>query len=289
MTIALGLLAAVLWGMADFLIRLSGRTLGVHRSMLYTQGFGAVSVGAWLVLTPGVLGLGAQAPAGAWAAALTAAPIGFAGTLALYRGLEIGKMGLVSPVAGAYGAVAALLSILGGEPVGALKIAGLASSALGTALVAARSDPAETEGGSAGGRRSGLVWAAIACLCFGVQFWMQGRFAAPTLGAIIPVWLYYAFATVALGVAALVRRPCLALSRPEARMVFGTGAVGVGGFLALSAGLATGHAAVVSVLTSLQSTVAVALAFWLLKERLAPHRWLGMLLVAFGLGMIRAG
>ena len=285
----LGLLAALLWGLADFLIRVAGRTVGVHRSMLYAQGLGAVCVGAWIVGSPTTRAILLQAPVEAWVAAVGAAPIGLIGTLALYRGLKVGRMGLVSPIAGAYGAVTAVLSLLGGEQIGHLGLAGLASTVAGTVLVAARPDRETARNEGRAGDRSGLISAGVACLCFGVQFWIQGRFAVPGLGAIVPVGVYYVAATLTLAAAALVRRPCLALSPSDALTVFGTGMVAVLGFAVISAGLATGKIALVTVLSSLQSAVSVGLACLFFRERLSPYGWLGVLLVTSGLAMVRAG
>lgn len=287
MAVGLGLLAAFLWGLADFLIRFAGRNVGVQRSMLYAQGLGAVSVGVWIACSTGIHSTLAKAPLAAWLAAVGAAPIGLIGTLSVYQGLKVGKMGLVSPVAGAYGAVTALCSLLGGEPISLLGLAGLASTVAGTMLVAARTGSEAAPRPDRAG--SGLIWAATACLSFGLQFWIQGRFAVPSLGAVVPVGVYYVVATVLLAAAALVQRPRLALSLSDAATVFGTGIVAVLGFVVLSAGLATGRVAAVSVLSSLQSTVAVALACLFLHERLSPHRWLGVALVTLGLALVRAG
>ena len=59
--------------------------------------------------------------------------------------------------------------------------------------------------------------------------------------------------------------------------------------MVFSIGLGTGNVAVVTVLSSLQSTVAVALASVFLRERLTAHQWIGVALVALGLGLVRAG
>ena len=104
--------------------------------MLYAQGFGAVSVGAWILGSPETGTVVAKAPVLAWVAALGAAPIGLAGTMSLYRGLKVGRMGLVSPIAGAYGAVTALLAVVAGEPISTPALAGIVALAAGAVLAA---------------------------------------------------------------------------------------------------------------------------------------------------------
>jgi drug/metabolite transporter (DMT)-like permease len=134
--------------------------------------------------------------------------------------------------------------------------------------------------------RAGALWAILACIGYGAQFWIQGRFAVPRLGPVIPVWIYYLFSTLVLAVAATVRRPSLALSQVGAISVFGTGAVAVTGFISLSAGLATGRIAIVTVLSCLQSAITVGLACAFLGERLSKHQWMGVGAIAVGLGLL---
>ena len=202
-----GLLAALRWGVTDFLIRVVGRSIGVHRSMLYAQGVGAVSVGLWLACNPAARWPLHDLPPTAFAAALGASPLGVLATLALYRGLQVGRVGLVSPIAGAYCAVTAALSLAGGETMNRPAVAGIAAVVVGGVLVSvpARDASGMRDGNSPDGR-AGALWAMAACIGFGVQFWVQGRFAAPHLGVVVPVGIYYAFSTLVLDLAA-VRDP----------------------------------------------------------------------------------
>ena len=78
-------------------------------------------------------------------------------------------------------------------------------------------------------------------------------------------------------------------ARSNERQHGNEGAVAVLGFVAVSAGLATGQVAIVAVLGSLQSAVAVGLACALLGEQLARHQWLGVAVVVAGLGLVRLG
>jgi drug/metabolite transporter (DMT)-like permease len=203
-----------------------------------------------------------------------------------YYALRIGRVGVVAPVVGAYGAVTAALSWLGGERMSGLAAAGLAFTVAGVVVVsvppAARAHPAR-------GTASGLLPALVACTGYGLPFWIQGRFAVPLLGAVLPVWMYYAFSTAVLAVVAAATRPPLLLAARDMAVILGTAALAVSGFVIVSAGLATGHVAVVVVLTSLQSAISVGLACLLQGERLARHQWLGVAAVVAGLALVRAG
>jgi uncharacterized membrane protein len=112
MAFTFGLLAALLWGLSDFLISIIGRSFGVLRAMFYAQCVGVVLVGGWIL----VAGLGVpQAPSSSWTAAIIAAPIGVAATLGLYQGLKVGQVSIVAPIAASFGAVTAVLSMFSGE------------------------------------------------------------------------------------------------------------------------------------------------------------------------------
>lgn len=287
MAVLFGVLAAVCWGVSDFMIRVIGRSIGVLPAMVYAQGLGAVTLSVWFAVRPEWLSSLGTASAAALAGAALAAPIGLVATVALYEGMRVGRVGLVAPVTAAYGAVAAVLSLLTGETATPRALSGMALIVGGSVLVCR---PARAEGsGEAGPREAGLGWALLSCLCFGLQFYIQGRFAAPELGAAIPVWIYYVLSTVMLGGVALWRKPPMRLPATDAAAVFGTGAIAVLGFVVLSAGLATGEIALVGVLGSTQSAVTVALACLFLGERLARHQWIGLATLIAGLALVNAG
>ncbi|MBV8653532.1 MAG: DMT family transporter, partial [Alphaproteobacteria bacterium] len=127
-------------------------------------------------------------------------------------------------------------------------------------------------------------------LCFGIGFWLQGTFAAPDLGGIVPTWLYYIVGTVLM--AALARPARQALQPPPLQVmpaVLGTGFLSFLGYAALSIGLGTGEVAVVTVLSSLASAVTVLLGRVLFHERLALHQWVGIIAIIAGLVLMNGG
>lgn len=79
MAVTFGLLAALLWGLSDFLISITGRSFGILRAMLYAQCVGVLLVGAWIFAA--AIAVPLMAPASSWTAAILAAPIGVAATL----------------------------------------------------------------------------------------------------------------------------------------------------------------------------------------------------------------
>jgi drug/metabolite transporter (DMT)-like permease len=284
MAIGLGLLAALVWGISDLLIRMIGRRFGVHRAMLWAQGTGAVGLGIWVCASPAARQALGSASLPGWAAAAAIGPIGLLATSAGYRALQRGRIAVVVPTVGAYGAVTAVLAWLGGEPVAPMQAAGLVLAVLGVVLVSVPPRTATERPGA-----SGFGAALVACVGYGLQFWLQGRYAVPALGPLVPVWLYYMFSTASLAAWAARQRTALRLRPAELLLVVVTGIVAVGGYVVVSAGLATGQIAVVTVLTSLQSAVTIGAAWLLWRERLAPHQWLGAAAVIGGLVLLRAG
>lgn len=281
MAVGFGLLAALLWGLTDFMISISGRSFGVHRAMLYAQSVGVVLVG--LCMLAPFARIPDPGSAVGWAAAIASAPIGVAATLVLYHGLKVGQVSVVAPITATFGAVTAVLSLATGERLAALALGGVALVVLGSALLSAQRRTGEDK------RELGVKWALIASLAYGVQFWLQGRFAIPHLGGVLPVWIYYLVSTTLLLIAVPIRRQSLAIPIKGAMWVTGTGVIAVSGFLAVAIGLTTGQIAIVTVLASLQSGVTVLLACAHHRERLGLHQWAGLAMTLIGLAGVHLG
>ena len=190
--VLLGVGSAVAWGTGDFAGGLAAR-----RSSGLVVTAGAQLIGL-LALLVGVLVLRPAAPQAATIGFGALAGIGGGlGLAALYRGLGLGSMGLVSAVSG-LGAVLIPLGVgiwLWGNDVQALQLIGVA---LALAAVAAASG-ATTKGVS----REGLVLALIAALGFGLWFVFIDRAAShDRLWALV---ISRASATLLVGGTAAVR------------------------------------------------------------------------------------
>jgi drug/metabolite transporter (DMT)-like permease len=285
--VLLGLLAACAWGAADLIARFTGRGVGVLRTVFFTQTTAFVLISAWLILDrTGSSRLPAHSPWWAWAAALAGSAIVLSGTLCLYRAITIGVVSIVAPISASYGAVTVVLSVASGEVLGAVAIAGLMVTILGVAITSAPERTTATA--TAASPMPWLVPAMYSALAFGVGFWLIGAFAVPKLGWAIPIWLYYGSGAIAAGLIARSRGHSLALPRPALRALLVVhGTCGVLGYIAFSAGLRTGHVAIVTVLSSLASGVTVLLARMVLDERLSRRQWAGVGAILLGVAMLR--
>src|SRR5918999_5968096 len=118
--IALALGASLTWGVADFFGPLKGRKYGVLRVLFYVQLGGLVVI----ALAVAVRGKG---PADS--AALLAIPAALSGTLGLYayyRGMAVGAISIVAPIAGISAVVPVTVGILSGDRPSARPLLGIA-------------------------------------------------------------------------------------------------------------------------------------------------------------------
>jgi drug/metabolite transporter (DMT)-like permease len=282
-----GLVAAIGYGITDYLSRSAGRAVGVWRSIFYGDLLVFVALAVWWSITPEERHVAFAAGGAAWAGAIGSGIILLAAAASLTQGLTHGAVAVVAPVAASYGAISALLSVAAGERLSGLSALGIVVTLLGVLLVSIPE----------GGRReftrhlrsSGAGWAAGAALGYGVGFWLQGRFAVPALGALIPVCVSYAIVVVLLP---LLRRPFgISFAMPTLRQlkpVLATGLASAAAYGALSLGLATGRIAIVVVLSTLASAVTVALARLIDRAHVARHQWVGIGVVIGGLILIKA-
>jgi uncharacterized membrane protein len=188
--IAVGLVAALCWGVADFCARGSARTGGTFLTLFYVEILATLGM-LLLGLPLGLISFAGAAPGMvALAVVINLAILG--GAALLYRAFAIGTLSIVSPVAASFAAVTALLSLLTGERAHAPQLRGIALPGAGVPL-ASTVLPSTTDGAEAHeakatmpatrrrGLAPGLVEALGAMLVFGVCYWAL-RYPVAQLG-----------------------------------------------------------------------------------------------------------
>lgn len=285
---ALGLLGAFVYGSADFLGGLAARRIGPLR----TTAVGAVAGLALLLVALPVVG-------GVWSAAAVGwgALSGVVGTVAvalLYACLAIGPMSILSPLTALVSALVPLTwGLLGGdrfEPVGYV--------AIGLALVAVILVGFVPEKGAVRPTPRALGMAVAAGAMIGVFLILLDQ--TPPESGVVPLianrvanaavmWTVVAVVVArarravpvaAGGARALPQRPGGEM-RLEPR---GAGVAAAGGVLDATANLLIlialrlGDLATVSVLTALYPAGTILLAAVVLRERVAPVQWVGLVL-----------
>jgi drug/metabolite transporter (DMT)-like permease len=279
--IELGLASAAFYGTTDFVSHVAAKRAGVLRTMIYGQG-ALACVLSMIVIEMGAL---PYASPTVWSLLIGSDLCILAATASLTSALARGNLAVVAPVTACYGAVTAVLSIVSGERVGGVALAGLAVAAAGGVLSAM---PSRSSSTNSTRPSTGASLAAIAALLYGLGFWLQGRYVIPVLGGLLPVWSYYVVGVVCLiGIATVrgadIRRP----DRREAWAIFGTALLAVAGYAALTFGQHTGQVAIVTALSSIASVVTVLLARVVLRTPIGMHRWTGVAAVVTGLMLLR--
>lgn len=279
-----GLASALCYGTGDYLWQVAGRAVGLWRSSFYGSLIGLLALTAWLILDPGVTVVAVTSAPRAVLAALAAGVALEAGSVLLTQGLIRGSIAVVAPVTAGYGAVTTTLAVANGARFSRSVSSGLALIIAGACIVGipGRRAPSDSH------TRSGIGWAIAAASFFGGGFWLQGAYAVPQLGPVVPVWMMYASGVVLLGVVGLAARSDLSL--PERSMLAPlllASALAVGGFVTLTAGFSTGQVAIVVVLSSLTSAITVLIARICGAARVALHQWAAITAIVLGLILIR--
>jgi drug/metabolite transporter (DMT)-like permease len=271
--LALG--ASVVWGFGDFLGGVKSRSLPALTVIACSQPFGLAA----LAIAVAVRGRGF--PGGAiWWAPL-AAIFGVAGLTAFYRGMAVGAITVVAPIAGAAAVVAVTWGLATGERPSALQEIGFAAALIGVVVTS-------WEGGPRGARvAAGAGWAALALAGFGGYYVpMHAASHADFLWAS----LLFRAATTSIawtGLLALRRRP--QGLRPHLGGLVAVGLLDTGGNVFFAAASVKGLVSVVSVLASLYPVVTVLLARVALRERVQRSQELGALVAITGAVLVSAG
>ena len=273
--IVLALSASFTWGLADFFGPLKGRTLGALRVLFYVQLGGLVVIAA-------IVAIRGRGPADS--AALLAIPAAISGTLGLYayyRGIAVGAVSIVAPIAGISAIVPVIFGIATGDRPSAWQFLGMSAALAGVFL-------ASREPGRGGSKfAAGVGLALLAAVGFGgyfppmhaagnADFWWASLIFRMTSASVI-------FAAVA------IRRPMLRVVPIQFSLLALIGVGDMVGNLFFAAASTSGLVSITSVLASLYPIVTVVLARLVLKERVARSQEAGIALTLAGVALISAG
>lgn len=283
MAVLWALFAALGWGGADFLARIAGDRIGSQPTAFFSQ---FLSAGLLLALL--VISWPSAAPTSVtWsmlALALFVGALNALGIALLYEAIRRGPVSLVSPVASSFGALAALLAVLGGERPGVFQWFGIA--VIGCGVVGSTLDRSPT--GALQRPPGGVLLACAAALCWGAAFSLLGPvFGA--LGLVVPILICRLMAVTMLRGAQIARCVPFPHLRGAIAPVVGISLLDTGAFLSFGCALDGGMTSVPSVVASLFSTVAILLAVVFLGERLRGTQWaaVGVLLLGIGLAAMK--
>jgi drug/metabolite transporter (DMT)-like permease len=276
--VLLALAASLSWGVADFGAGIGARRLPVPLVIVVTQAVGLLFALTVIAIVrpdvPSVQQFGWGVLAGAF---------GLFGLSAFYRGLAIGAMSVVGPLSATAAVVPLAYGLARGERPSSLQLAGVALAVVG--VVSASLE----QSGHAEGRRIGLGvgFALMAALGFGCSLIALSKAAAG--GALwAPVAMRSVGVPVMLVVVLLLRSPREKL-RMSLWLLAGVGVCDTAANMLFGLASSRGLLSVVSVLASLYPVVLVAMARFLLHERIARHQQVGVAIALAGVALISAG
>lgn len=308
--VALGLLAAVCWGVADFCIRGATHAAGMFRTLYFDQLVGLLVFA--LVIEPWRPLSFARATPG-----LTLAAIGLnlailAGAALLYRSFAIGSLSVVSPIAASFGALVALLALLSGERPSVAQLAGIGVTLVGVALAGTQPGGSHNPHARSTNRgiwlSKGVPEALGATVIFGVTYWAL-RFITPVMGGaqvaligkvtdfvalsciVAGAWLWRQQALSPALVSDLAQKPLVPLAPRSARFwwwVIPAGALDISANIAYNVGITTALTSIVVTISSLFTAFTVLLAWIFLRERLGRWQWVGVALILGGIVLVNA-
>ena len=277
--IAYGLIAMFAGGIANALLKSAAERLDVLPAVIFRSGVSASTLAALaLALRPAFV-----FSADMFLFALALSILGYFPFLFFVRGLSVGKVGVVSPIAAGWIIVAAAVGfVFLGEQIIFEKLFALALVVLG--VFAVTMDPKEWGRAGALSVRGGVPFALAAALLWGVVFPL---FQVPSsfFGA-----LYFALlieSTVCLsGISHLLltraRFPKREIIEKNWIPITIAGVLTAFFTFAVSEGCLTGEVSIVSALAGSAVVVAVLAAAAMYRERLSPLQYAGAGLVLFG-------
>lgn len=269
MSLSLGLLAALCWGVHDICVRYVSQRTGIMAAIFTVLCFGALLLapiclhfGNWEDLTNPALKR-ASLSGGLFALA----------AVGLYQAFAIGPVRLVAPIIGSYPILSVGLAAWSGEDISALHVVAVLAIVFGITVVA----KGDTEN-SQGAQRQAILWATASAIGFFGSF-AAGQ-AAAALGAELPIILLTRLAGIfTICCIALPYQINLRSSVAQLPLLAAMGALdAVALAVVIYAGTQT-FATFASVTASVFGLVTIVLAWAFLKEKITPKQWMGVFLV----------
>jgi drug/metabolite transporter (DMT)-like permease len=265
----------VAWGVADFLGGLKSRVVPTIVVLLLAQVPGVLAIAL-------VVAIAGNPPPGTsilWAA--LAGLFGTVGLAAFYRGMAVGSISVVAPIAAVGATVPVVFGIATGDDVSSIQFLGFVLALSGVALASFERQVGEVR------LAVGVPWAIAAVIGFGGYYVPMHEASEQDF-----LWAALVFRTT-VGVLAfaawLAVRPDITAARGHLGAIAMIGILDTAGNTLFAAASSLGDVSVVSVLATLYPVTTVALAALLLHERLERLQLVGVASALGGVVFIAAG
>jgi drug/metabolite transporter (DMT)-like permease len=299
--VALGLGAALLWGLADYFAAVASRSRGALRVVL---GFHLAALIPLTVLVLVTDGLARVSPSQVAVLALVGA-FGWVSYLAFYGALAIGPISVLSPIVSGYAAVTVLLAVVvTGNHLSAAQAVAVAATIAGAMVASADVRAvarAKLERRSALGFLLALTaMALLGAFVFGVSYYRR------RVGWLGPIFLARGFAAVfllghvfargarsasgarATGARSAPGVPATRGRREPIAIVVLLALLDTGGYVCFNLGVGHAATAIVAAASAPYATVPIVMGVSLFGERPTRTQWLGVGLVVAGVVVLGA-
>ncbi|MBB3356920.1 MULTISPECIES: DMT family transporter [unclassified Novosphingobium] len=272
-----GLLAALGWGAADYLAGGTAKLVGIRRTALFTQSVGWLAVSLLLLAMPPLREKALVASNSGWLHGVLAVAFNLAGSVSLLRAFSLGRASLVAPLITSYAAVTAFLGVaISGDRLSGFRLAGILVCLIGAPLAAVAPKHQDARGDA------GVGYALLTAFCFGVGFWVQGKFAVPAIGATPMLWLFFSIGILALAPTLLLRRDAMLPSRDALPLLVLQSVCNLVGYGTFAIGMATGAVTIVTVLSTFAAAITAVFGLALRRERLSHAQAIGVSAILIG-------
>jgi drug/metabolite transporter (DMT)-like permease len=271
--LALG--ASASWGFGDFLGGVRSRTVDPLAILAVSQPIGL----AFLGIVVAARATGPPGPEVAWSA--PAAVVGTIGLAAFYRGMAVGAISIVAPIAGAGAAIPVVVGVARGDRPSLLQGVGFAAAIAGVVLSSWERHPGRTR------FAAGAGFGVVSMLAFGFYFVFLHQASGEDF--LWPAFLFRVVSTSLVWIALLVVRPSVRGVGGALGALVLIGLLDTGGNTLYVAAASYGSLSVTAVLASLYPVVTVLLARYRLRERVHRLQEVGIALTIVGIVLVSAG
>ena len=276
--LALGLLAAVCWGLHDLAVRYVSQSVSVIASLMAVLISGAVlQLGLFTAR-------GDFAPISSTAMSYAVASGGFyllAG-LSMYAAFQRGPVRVVAPLVASYPVLSLTLAIWRGSTISAWHWLAVIAIGVGVSVVAAQSDKSET---TYPARGPTIVLSVLAAIGFAATFAL-GQYATELSDEYTVSLIGRVTAILALAAIAVAFRRSIWPGIKALPLLCVMGGLDATAILSVVSAGGLPNAQYASVAASVFGLLTVVLAWAVLKESMKPRQWFGCVIAFVGIGYL---
>lgn len=273
-----GLGIAGVWGLAGTLSARGARASDAASATAWG------AIGGAVVLAPVLLLIAPPVPS--LSQVLPALPVALStlgGNLALFAAMRRGRIALIAPLAALFGPIAALIAVLGGEPISLPIALSFALVICGTTLIVSARDDDQATGHARG---AAIALSLLAALLLGIGL-VGATSVGGDIGGLWMLAIVEVLGALIFGLPLLLRRRLAFVRETVIWNTAGSCATSVG-YLTYIAVTGRYGVAVTATLASLQCVVGALLSAWTLHERLHARQIAGGTAIAAALALLAA-